>query len=152
MSLSLIIGPVDHCGMDGVPEGFGPLPRNSPFLDMVGPLLCRRLEGGLEFGMRIGQRHTNSRGFVHGGLLASIADLALGYNTAYANGGLDERVGLATASLTIDFAASAKVGDWLSITTEVVSRGKRLGFANCYIAVGDKRIARASGVFSVISR
>jgi uncharacterized protein (TIGR00369 family) len=132
------------------PEGFGPLPRSSPFLDMVGPLHCRRTGQGLELGMRVETRHCNSRGFVHGGLLATLADLTLGYNTGAA-GTKDEHGRLLTASLNIDFVASAKIGDWLSATAEVVSRGKRLGFANCYIAVGDKRIARASGVFSVIA-
>jgi acyl-coenzyme A thioesterase PaaI-like protein len=54
--------------------------------------------------------------------------------------------------LTVDFTASATLGDWLSATVETVSCGKRLGFANCYLAVGDKRVARASGVFSVVPR
>ncbi len=135
-----------------LPEGFGPLPRSSPFLDMVGPLLCRPVGEGLELGLRVEPRHCNSRGLVHGGLLSTLADLTLGYNLGlFAGGTRDEHGKLITASLTIDFAASAKVGDWLSATAEVVSRGKRLGFANCYIAVGDKRIARASGVFSVIA-
>jgi uncharacterized protein (TIGR00369 family) len=132
------------------PEGFGPLPRNSPFLDMVGPVYCRRSEQGLELGMRVETRHCNSRGLVHGGLLATIADLTLGYNTGAA-GTNDEHGKLITASLNIDFVASAKIGDWLSATAEVVSRGKRLGFANCYIAVEGKRVARASGVFAVIA-
>ena len=131
-------------------DQFAPLPRSSPFLDMVGPLSCRRHGAGIELGLLVEQRHCNSRGLVHGGLLATIADLTLGYNTGLF-GQSDEHRRLVTASLTIDFAASAKIGDWLSATAEVVSRGKRLGFANCYIAVGDKRIARASGVFSVIA-
>jgi len=138
--------------MNALTHEFGPLPRSSPFLEMVGPLQCRLKDDGLEIGLRIEQRHCNSRGYVHGGLLATIADLTLGYNTGMFGGQCDENTGLATASLTIDFAASANVGDWLSATAEVVSRGKRLGFANCYIAVGERRIARASGVFSVISR
>src|SRR3569832_1252023 len=113
------------------PEGFGPLPRNSPFLVMVGPVYCRRTEQGLELGLRVETRHCNSRGLVHGGLLATIAALTLGYNTGAA-GTKDEHGKLITASLNIDFVASAMIGDWLSATAEVVSRGKRLGFANCY--------------------
>ena len=135
--------------MNALTTEFSPLPRSSPFLDMVGPLQCRLTGAGLELGLRVETRHTNSRGLVHGGLLATLADLTLGYNTGLF-GQRDEHGSLITASLTIDFAASAQIGDWLSATAEVVSRGKRLGFANCYIAVGDKRIARASGVFSVV--
>jgi uncharacterized protein (TIGR00369 family) len=132
-----------------IPDEFGALPRSSPFLDMVGGLQCRRHGPGIEFGLRVEQRHTNSSGFVHGGLLATIADLTLGYNTGLF-GPYDPTTRLVTASLTIDFAAAARVGDWLSATAEVLSRGKRLGFANCYIAVGEQRVARASGVFSVV--
>ncbi len=133
------------------PTEFGPLPRNSPFLDMVGPVLCRRRGEGIELALRIEERHCNSRGYVHGGLLTAIADQALGYNIGVM-GLRDPGLTLVTASLTIDFLASATIGDWLSVTVETSSCGKRLGFANCYLTVGDRRIARASGVFSVVPR
>jgi len=134
-----------------IPDGYGPLPRSSPFLDMVGPVLCRGNGAGLELALRIEQRHCNSRGYVHGGLLTAIADQALGYNIGLM-GLRDSSLTLVTASLTIDFIASATLGDWLSVTAETVSCGKRLGFANGYLAVGDRRVARASGVFSVVPR
>jgi uncharacterized protein (TIGR00369 family) len=134
-----------------IPDGYGPLPRSSPFLDMVGPVLCRRNGEGLELALRIEQRHCNSRGYVHGGLLTAIADQTLGYNIGLM-GLRDSNLTLITASLTIDFTASATLGDWLNVSAEMVSCGKRLGFANCYLVVGDKRVARASGVFSVVPR
>lgn len=40
-----------------------------------------------------------------------------------------------TASLTIDYAVSAKVGDWLEVRTDVLKSGGRLTFANCYVHV-----------------
>lgn len=132
-------------------DQFGPLPRSSPFLDMVGPVLCRRRGEGIELALRIEQRHCNSRASVHGGLLAALADQTLGYNTALF-GLRDASLTLVTASLTIDFAAAAGIGDLLIAGAEVVWCGKRLGFANCYLTVGDRRIARASGVFSVVPR
>jgi len=135
--------------MSTIPDGYGPLPRSSNFLQMVGPLFCKPDGEVLILGLRIEERHANSRGIAHGGLLTTLADLALGYNCARMVG--PDRH-LATVSITIDFAATASVGDWLTAHTDVQQTGKRLGFANCYLMVGDKRIARASGIFSVIER
>jgi acyl-coenzyme A thioesterase 13 len=135
--------------MSDVPEGYGPLPRSSNFLQMVGPLFCKTDGGGLVLGLRIEERHANSRGIAHGGLLTTLADLALGYNCGRM---IASNQTLITTSITIDFAASASVGDWLTAHTDVQQTGKRLSFANCYLMVGDKRIARASGIFSVIER
>ena len=59
---------------------------------------------------------------------------------------------LVTSSLTIDYAGTAKLGDWISIETDVQKVGKSLAFANCYFVVESVRIARASAVFSVLSR
>lgn len=135
--------------MNDLPEGYGPLPRNSNFLQMVGPLFCKPDGEMLVLGLRIEERHANSRGIAHGGLLTTLADLALGYNCARMVGP-DQH--LATVSITIDFASTARVGDWLAARTDVQQTGKRLGFANCYLTVGERRIARASGIFSVIER
>ena len=135
--------------MDAPPEGFGPMPRTSRFLETVGPLLCRAEGEGLVLGIRIEPRHANSRGVAHGGLLTTLADLALGYNCARM-AGPDRH--LATVSITIDFAAAAAVGDWLEAHTDVQQTGRRLAFANCYLMVGARRVGRASGIFSVIPR
>lgn len=135
--------------MSDIPDGYGPLPRSSNFLQMVGPLYCKPDGNGLVLGLRIEERHANSRGIAHGGLLTTLADLALGYNCGRM---IASSQTLITTSITIDFAASASVGDWLAAHTDVQQTGKRLGFANCYLMVGDKRIARASGIFSVIER
>lgn len=135
--------------MSDIPEGFGPLPRTSNFLQMVGPVYSRSDDTGLVLGLRIDERHANGRGIAHGGLLTTLADLALGYNCARL---VEPNQTLITTSITIDFVASASIGDWLTAHTDVQQTGKRLGFANCYLIVGDRRIARASGIFSVLER
>jgi len=57
---------------------------------------------------------------------------------------------IVTASLSVDFVSSAKTGDWIEIETDVQKVGNNMAFANCYVLVESKRIARASGVFKVI--
>lgn len=135
--------------MTAIPDGFEPLARTSPFLDLVGPLYSRRTEDGLQIGFLAEDRHCNTSGFVHGGFLSTVADIALGYNAAGFGG---KEIPMVTASITIDFAGSARAGDWVVYSTEVQKVGRKLAFANCYAHVGDTRIARASGLFSVLAR
>ena len=130
--------------MSDAPEGFSPLFRTSPFLDALGPFYHRREGRALIIGVRIAEKHCNARGTAHGGLLMTLADIALGYNLAYAE---DPPASLTTASVTTDFAGSAKVGDWLQARVDIQKLGGRLAFANAYLTVGDERIVRASAVF-----
>jgi acyl-coenzyme A thioesterase 13 len=135
--------------MSMIPAGFTPLFRSSPFLDLLGPIYNQRSDTGLVIGLRAEEKHCNARGVVHGGVLSSLADVALGYNCAFAQ---EPPTPIVTSSLTIDYAGTAKLGDWITIESDVQKVGKSLAFANCYFVVESVRIARASAVFSVITR
>ena len=128
-----------------IPPGFRPLHRSSPFSTLVGPLYTKGEGTDRMIGLLAEDKHCNSRGIVHGGLLATLADLALGYTIAFLS---DPPKSAVTASLTIDYVGSAKVGDWLEVHTDVQKSGGRLTFANCYVHVGEARIVRASAVFA----
>jgi uncharacterized protein (TIGR00369 family) len=132
--------------MSEAPAGFEPIFRESPISELLGPVYYKGKAHELSLGLRAQAKHTNLRGSVHGGVLAAIADMALGYTLAFAE---DPPMGLVTANLTIDYAGSAKLGDWMETRTDVQRKGGRLAFANCYIFVRDQRIVRASGVFLV---
>jgi acyl-coenzyme A thioesterase 13 len=127
-----------------IPSGFAPLFRVSPISELLGPIYYRGSGHELSLGLYAQPKHANLRGSVHGGVLAAIADMALGYTLAFAS---DPPSGLVTANLTIDYAGSAKIGDWMWTQTDVQRQGGRLAFANCYICVDEQRIVRASGVF-----
>jgi acyl-coenzyme A thioesterase PaaI-like protein len=58
---------------------------------------------------------------------------------------------MVTVSLTTDFADAARDGDWVEARVDIQKIGTRLAFANCYLAVGARRILRASGVFAVVA-
>jgi len=130
----------------GAPDGFSRVHRRSPFLDLVGELYLCDAGDGPVYGIRIRPEHANNRGDAHGGVLMTVADLVLGYTTAFAS---DPPLPLTTASLSIDFVGGAKVGDWLQGRAEIVRAGRSLAFATCYLTVGDRRIARASSVLAV---
>jgi uncharacterized protein (TIGR00369 family) len=129
-----------------IPEGFRPLFRTSPVLDLIGPLQCRGEGVGLVIGLRVEAKHCNARGTIHGGILAILADVALGYTMAFST---SPPTALTTANLALDFAGTAEIGDWLETHVDVQRLGSRLAFANCYITAGNERIVRASAVFLV---
>ena len=132
-----------------IPEGYSALFRSSPFLDTIGPLFSLGSGENLTIGLRIDTKHTNARGFAHGGVLSTLADIALGYAM---ESSLDQTTSLVTANLTLDFAGAAKIGDWVETKVDIQKIGSRLAFANAYLSVESKRIVRASAVFLVVDK
>jgi len=132
--------------VNGPAEGFKPLFRSSPVIDLIGPVYSKGEGADLALGLRVEAKHCNMRGTLHGGILATLADVALGYTIAFST---QPPTGLITASLSLDFAGTARIGDWLETKVDVQKKGGRLAFANCYISAGGQRIVRASAVFVV---
>ena len=130
--------------MSDVPGGFEPLFRTSPYTQTIGPLYHRKGSDPLVLGVRILDKHANARGFAHGGLLLTLADVALGYALAFRE---SPPAALVTANISADFAGSAKVGDWVEAHVDIQKSGKRLAFANAYLSANGERILRASAVF-----
>ena len=126
------------------PRGFRLIERTSPFNALVGALYEREESGSLSIGLRIGDKHANSRGICHGGVLATLADLAMGYAMLHRLG----KGGFVTAHLALDYADAAKVGEWIQSAVEIHRVGASLAFANCYLLAGERRIVRASAIFA----
>src|SRR5215212_7675094 len=103
--------------------GFKPLFRSSPVIEMIGPLWMKGEGSELVVGLRAETKHCNMRGTVHGGILATLADIALGYAMAFST---TPPTGLVTASLNLDFAGTARQGDWLETRVDVQKQGSRL--------------------------
>lgn len=129
-----------------VPDGFVPLSRSSPFADLLGPIFQKVRGRELIFGIRAEQKHCNLRGQVHGGVLGTLADIAMGYSTAFST---EPPTPMVTVNLGIDYVGKADQGDWIEIHTDVQKVGRSLAFANCHFHVGLERIARASAIFSI---
>lgn len=130
-----------------VPAGFEPIPHLGHYLSQLGPFQWKKADGRLIVGLRIEERHTNTRGIVHGGMLVTLADSALGivlYNSR------TPPQPIVTVSLSTDFIESAWPGDWVEAHVDILRIGKRLAYANCYLQVGERRILRASGVFALM--
>ena len=132
-----------------IPEGFSRHDRKSPLTDPWEPLY-RRLSGDtVILGLRAGAAHTNSRGFVHGGLLSALADNAMGLSCARK---LGDGASLLTVNLTVDFLGSALTGQWLEFDTVFVKPGGTLCFTQAFVTADGQPCARANGVFRVVKR
>jgi acyl-coenzyme A thioesterase 13 len=128
--------------------GFETYAEPSGFLDRIGPFMQRRTETGVIFGVRVSDYHCNRRGIAHGGLIVTLANVALGKTGEWFS---RPPVSLLTASLTVDFYGAARLGDWIEARSDVSRVGRQVAFGNCYLSVGEKPVARASGVFNVRS-
>ena len=133
----------------GIPDGFEPHFRKSPLTDPWEPLYSRRTDKAVIMGLRLARPHTNARGLIHGGLIAALADNAMGYSCAQATGWTTSFV---TISLAVDFIGSAGIGQWLAVESEVIKTGSTICFAQSLIKADDIAIARASGTFRVVPK
>jgi uncharacterized protein (TIGR00369 family) len=131
--------------MSAIPEGFRRIERLSPFNALVGPLYEKRDPEAVSIGVLIEEKHTNSRGICHGGLLATLADLALGYAMLARSG---DQGSFLTAHLAVDYAGAARPGDFVHSSVEIQRVGSRMAFANCYLMARGKPIVRASAIFA----
>jgi uncharacterized protein (TIGR00369 family) len=100
----------------------------------------------MTIGLRVSEAHCNARDFLHGGVVSTLCDNAMGLCCA-ADLGAD--AGLVTVSLTVDFIASDAIGDWVTIEAERDRVGRTIAHANARVSANGKLIARASGVFRV---
>lgn len=129
------------------PPGFDRHYRQSPVTDPWEPLYSRRTEGAVVIGLVAEAAHTNSRGFVHGGLISTLADNAMGLSCGQV---LEDGSSLLTVNLTVDFLGTARIGQWLEFDTVFVKPGSTLCFAQAFVTADGELCARANAVFRAL--
>ena len=126
------------------PEGFAPHFRKSPVTDPWEPLFSRQVEGAVQIGFRLQEAHCNSRGWLHGGVIAALTDNAMGLSCGKVLGSVQ---GLVTVSLAVDYVGAAKLGQWVQIEPRVLRTGRSMSFADALIRADGALIARANATF-----
>jgi acyl-coenzyme A thioesterase 13 len=131
-----------------IPAGYELVQRTqgSTFAGLAGPFYARREGRQLSLGLRIEQRHLNSRGTCHGGLLATLADIALGYAcvAAAADG---QSKNFVTIDLAVEYMAGTHEGDWLYSEVKVLNADSRTAAAAGHLLVDGNPVARISANF-----
>ena len=130
------------------PPGFVRHDRKSPLTDPWEPIWARTAGDAVVLGLRAADAHTNSRGFVHGGLISALADNAMGLACGRRTG----QPGMITVSLSVDFLSAAMKGQWLEFDTGFVKPGSTLCFAQAFVTADGQPCARADAVFRVVGR
>ena len=131
---------------DEIPDGFERHFQQSPLTDPWEPLYSRRTDEAVMIGLRAAHAHSNSRGFVHGGLIVSLADNAMGLSCAQGSDG----GGFVTVNLSIDYLGTAMLGQWVQVEPSVIKRGASLCFVQALITADGEPCARANATFKVV--
>jgi acyl-coenzyme A thioesterase PaaI-like protein len=139
-----------------VPDGFAPHFKKSKVTDPWEPLYSRELPEAVQIGLRLRDVHCNSRGFVHGGVIAALADNAMGLSfvrvfKATVEDPAHPATGAVTVGLGVDYVATAKLGQWLQIEPRVVKAGRSLGFVDALVTADGEVVARANATFRLTS-
>lgn len=119
------------------------------FVDHVGPFYIRPEANGLKsFGFVAEPRHANLIGVVHGGMLMTLADRALGVGAWDAAGGKPS----VTIQFDMQFLSAVKMGEFAELTPELVRLTRSLVFMRGTLTVGGKAAAAANGVWKILDQ
>jgi uncharacterized protein (TIGR00369 family) len=137
-----------------VPEDFERHFRTSRVTDPWEPIYSRRDDDVVRIGLTVGDAHCNSRGFLHGGVIAALSDNAMGLSFVQAvrrdGGDAAAAAGAVTVSLAVDYVSTARLGQWLEISPRIVRIGRSLGFVDALVTADGAPIARANATFRLI--
>lgn len=132
--------------MSTQPSGFTETRLIDPFERHVGPVFEQGEKGSRRFGFRIDTRHVNMRGIVHGGMLMTFADAALGQAAWDACDHAD----CVTLNMQSQFLAPAKEGDWVEVAPVLTRRTRSLMFLRGDFTVNGAPIFSVSSVWKIL--
>ncbi len=134
-------------------DGYELLQQDETFIDTVGPI-WRHMAGadGATLRLQVAQRHINPNRTVHGGLLMTLMDLALGSATeaaAGAGGPAEGRPHPITLQLNCNMIGAAELGSLLEAHGRVDRLTRTLAFASGSIHAGERLLMTGSAVFKI---
>jgi acyl-coenzyme A thioesterase PaaI-like protein len=115
----------------------------SPVLDRLGSFWQHR-QDPLLIGFHVDEYKRNARGFLHAGVVATIADVAIGHALA---GGTDPPTLLVTVNLSCDYLGTAAADSWVEGRITPIRVGRRMATGSCTFTAGPHIVATARGLF-----
>jgi acyl-coenzyme A thioesterase PaaI-like protein len=116
------------------------------FSALVGPIWMHHDDAGLAYGFLAEAKHANMRGVVHGGMLMTFADQALGRIVSEAVG----RKPIATIQLDTHFLAPARPGDFVEARGTIMRRTRAVVFVEGVLTVKGHPVTRSYGIWKVL--
>ena len=122
--------------------------RKSPFVDLLGLRFTKYGRGSSECTLEANERLMNPNGVLHGGVVYSMADTAMG---AALHSLLDEGESCATIEIKIVYLKAVTSGI-LTCESKVLSKEADLAVMESDVRNGSHLVARALGTFSIFKR
>ena len=128
---------------EGEWAGWSCYPGGDPFEDLAGPFYFRvGADGRPVCAFRAEHRHMNGGGFMHGGCVMTFADFCL---FVIARGVIDGGMTV-TATFNGEFVGTARPGDLVECTGEVVKPGRSMVFVRGLITNAGEPVMSFSSV------
>jgi uncharacterized protein (TIGR00369 family) len=116
--------------------------KQAGFGDLAGPIWRH---GDARFGFLVAPKHLNFNNIVHGGMLTTLADQAMGMTAQRATGSKPH----ATIELNIQFIGAVRFGEFVEAHCEVVRLTRAIIFMQCRLVVGARVVANATGIWKI---
>ena len=120
--------------------------KRQHFMHLIGADLTAIAPGRVEAELTLAQQHQQQRGFAHGGLLATLADLVAGFAAVTL---VPDDTGVVTAELKISYLHPA-VGQKLRAVGWVLKAGRRLHFCEAEVWCDELLVVKASATMAVV--
>lgn len=127
-----------------------PSPYEGTYLEFLGFRLIDWKEGFVRLEMAVRPDHQNTIGFLHGGVIASLLDIACAFSGSYKIS--RERVSV-TVNLNSNYMAPHQ-GEHVLVEGEIVRRTSSLFFAQSRLLDPDRNLlcATATGTYKTVER
>ncbi|MCB2377440.1 PaaI family thioesterase [Hymenobacter sp. BT635] len=116
------------------------------FMHLIGADLTTIESGRVVFELKLEQHHHQNLGFAHGGLVATMSDLAAGFAALTL---VPEGQGVVTAELKTTYLRPG-TGQTLRAVGWVLKPGRRLHFCEAEVWSDDVLVAKASATMAVV--
>jgi len=127
--------------------GWHPRRSQGPFTQIVGPVWAKEEGDGQScYGLLIEERHTNSAGIAHGGMLMTLADHVLGWMVWDAV----RPKRCVTISLNNQFIGAAKPGDFVEMRARIRRQTRSLVFVEGQGSIDGKLMLSSEGIWKIL--
>ncbi len=116
--------------------------KQNGFGALAGPIWR---QGDARFGFLVEAKHLNFADIVHGGMLTTLADQAMGMTALRATGNKPH----ATIELNVQFVGAVRLGEFVEAHCEVVRLTRAIIFMQCRLLVGTRVVANATGIWKI---
>ena len=124
-----------------------PLRPHGGFADLLGYRLETWREDYAEVMLDVEARHMNRSGVLHGGVVSSLLDTALGYAGTFSDDPAVDRRAF-TLSLNTHFVGTASIGQTLTASARKTGGGRKIYFCTGEVRDQDGRlVGQGEGVF-----